>query len=263
MSELAHSDGFSLDNSTRPRYPPRISNSPSQRYSPIDITEEVTHVKPMRANESEGPTQSLLHESVAEINDSDSSVLQKSSISGHVRSVDGGRDKGLKNRAETFKAWFTNSWFTEVLAVFVSSACAGAIPVVLGIYNHEPVPRLPWDISLNTLVSVLSTTAKSSLLYAICAVLGQAKWDWYDTGTHDPQRETRVEDRRSIISLSQGTERRLKDMETLDQASRGPLGAIKFLTSRRTAFSPTSLGALVVILSLVVDPFTQQVVSFK
>ena len=48
-----------------------------------------------------------------------------------------------------------------------------------------------------------------------------------------------------------------------DQASRGPLSAFKILISRRTAFSPTSLGALVVLLSFVVDLFTQQVVRLQ
>lgn len=54
----------------------------------------------------------------------------------------------------------------------------------------------------------------------------------------------------------------LKDMETFDQASRGPLGAAKILLSPRTALSPSSLGALAVILCLLVDPFTQQVMGW-
>ncbi|KAK3397600.1 hypothetical protein B0T20DRAFT_321406, partial [Sordaria brevicollis] len=128
---------------------------PSQDYLP---TEEATNINPMGANESEGPTQSLLHQPVTEISDSDSCFLKESNIGGHVGSDDGNSDR--------------------ILAVLVSFTCAIAIPVVLGIYNHNPVPRLPWDISLNTLVSVLSTVAKSSLLYAICAALGQDKWDW-------------------------------------------------------------------------------------
>ena len=48
----------------------------------------------------------------------------------------------------------------------------------------------------------------------------------------------------------------LKEIGTLDQASRGPLGAVKILINRRTVFSPASLAALVIILLLVVDPFT-------
>ncbi|KAK3953094.1 hypothetical protein QBC32DRAFT_127539 [Pseudoneurospora amorphoporcata] len=262
MSEMAQSQTHFLDCSTRPRYSPQILNLSSQEYLPIDITEEAINLKSMGPDESEGPTQSLLHQSaVTEINDSDSSILKECNTNGHGGSDDGDRDRFSKDLSETFKDWFTNSWFTEILALFISVACAVVIPAVLGVYNHKPVPKLPWDVSLNALVSVLSTVAKSSLLYAICAALGQDKWDWYDTSSHGLQRETRVRDRRSIMSL--GGEKRLKDMETLDQASRGPLGAMKFLTNRRTALSPTSLGALVVILSLVVDPFTQQVVRLE
>lgn len=259
---MAQSHTRVFDDSTRSRYPPHISDSPSQAYFPIDITEEVINLKPMGADESEEPTRSLLHQvAVTEINDSDSCLLKQRNISGHGGSGGGDSDRLFKDVSETFKDWFTNGWFTEILAVLVSFACAVAIPVVLGVYNHNPVPKLPWDVSLNAVVSVLSTVAKSSLLYTICAALGQDKWDWYDTGTHGLQQQTFMNDSKS--KMSHGRERRLKDMETLDQASRGPLGAVKILTSRRTALSPTSLGALVVILSLVVDPFTQQVVSLR
>lgn len=261
MSEMAQSQARFLENSSQPRYSPHISNSSSQEYFPVSINEEAINLKSMGRNESEGPTQSLLRQSaVTEINDIDSPILKDCNTSGHGGSDDGDRDKPSKGLSESLKDWFTNSWFSEILAVLVSVACAVAIPAVLGVYNHKPVPKLPWDVSLNALVSVLSTVAKSSLLYAICAALGQDKWDWYDTSS-GLQREPRGGDRRSMMSL--GGEKRLKDMETLDQASRGPLGAIRFLTNRRTAFSPTSLGALVVILSLVVDPFTQQVVRLE
>lgn len=100
MSELAHSTNFSLDDSTRLRYPPQISNSPSQDYLPVDITEEATNIKPMGANESEGSTQSLLHQSVTEINDSDS-VFSKKAISAAASAVTMAIATGFRRPTQT------------------------------------------------------------------------------------------------------------------------------------------------------------------
>ncbi|KAK3397599.1 hypothetical protein B0T20DRAFT_224314 [Sordaria brevicollis] len=133
-------------------------------------------------------------------------------------------------------------WVSEIVAVIASAGVAATIPIVLCIYNHRPIPQLNGTISINTIIAVLSTVAKSSLLYALSAALGQAKWDWY--------------------CLAQKSNR-LNDMEIFDQASRGPFGAARFLLRRRTAMSPAAVGALVVVLCLVVDPFTQQVVGWS
>ncbi|KAK3355813.1 hypothetical protein B0H65DRAFT_59158 [Neurospora tetraspora] len=137
--------------------------------------------------------------------------------------------------------WPLGGWVSEIVTIIVSAGVAATIPVVLGIYNHRPIPQFTGAISINAVIAVLSTVAKSSLLYAISAALGQAKWDWYCHAQKS---------------------KRLNEMETFDQASRGPLGAAKVLLSRHTALSPTSVGALVVILCLLVDPFTQQVVGW-
>lgn len=252
----------------------------------LDITEESIHLQDTRDAKWEDPAQSLIHQwPVKDGNDGNGHLLQEHELK--VRSDGSGSDgddgsSKKKNFLETIKDCYTNGWFTEILAVIVSCGCAAAIPIVLGVYNHDPVPKLPWDVSLNALVSVLSTVAKSSLLYAICAALGQDKWDWSYTardilehqGCQQQEEEQQQHQRQEQQVL--GENERLEttgkswkrskgfdDMEMFDQASRGPLGAFKILVSRRTAFSPTSLGALVVLLSLVVDPFTQQAVRLQ
>lgn len=133
-------------------------------------------------------------------------------------------------------------WVSEIVAFVVSAGVAATIPIVLCIYNHRHIPQLTGSISINAVIAVLSTVAKSSLLYALSAALGQAKWDWY--------------------GLAQKSSR-LNDMETFDQASRGPLGAAKVLLRRHTAVSPAAVGALAIILCLLVDPFTQQAVGWS
>ncbi|KAK3953092.1 hypothetical protein QBC32DRAFT_313279 [Pseudoneurospora amorphoporcata] len=109
--------------------------------------------------------------------------------------------------------WPLCGWVSEIVAIIVSAGVTATIPVVLGIYNHHPIPQLTGTISINAVIAVLSTVAKSCLMYAMSAALGQAKWDWY---------------------LRAQKSRKLNDMETIDQASRGPLGAAKVLLSQHT-----------------------------
>ena len=53
----------------------------------------------------------------------------------------------------------------------------------------------------------------------------------------------------------------VRGMQVFDEASRGPLGALKLLFSRQV-LSLGSLGALIILLSLAMDPFFQQLVSY-
>lgn len=102
--------------------------------------------------------------------------------------------------------------------------------------SGRPVPELPDIVNLNAIVSTLSAAAKSSLLYGVSAALGQAKWSWY-----------------------YGPKKRLNDFEVLDEASKGPLGSVQMLLGG-TIFSVGSLGAIVTIIALALDPFVQQVI---
>ncbi|KAH7630372.1 hypothetical protein B0T09DRAFT_264758 [Sordaria sp. MPI-SDFR-AT-0083] len=134
----------------------------------VDIAEAI-HLQDRRDAKSEDPAQSLIHRwPVKDVNDVNFVLLQE-------RELNASSDGGGSNGGD---------------AVILSCGCAAAIPIVLGVYNHDLVPKLPWDLSLNALVSVLSAMAKSSLLYTICAALGQDKWDWSYTarGIREHQR---------------------------------------------------------------------------
>jgi len=131
-----------------------------------------------------------------------------------------------------------NDWAWEVSSILLSIASTIAIVAILSVYNHQKFPQVPSDISLNAVVATLSTVAKSSLIFAVSAAIGQLKWDWYEQEPH-----------------------KLEDLETFDAASRGPLGAAKLLFGRHTMFSTASIGAIVTVLALGVEPFVQQVIG--
>lgn len=93
------------------------------------------------------------------------------------------------------------------------------------------------QISLNATVAALVTAAESLALLAVSACIGQWKWIYYRSET-----------------------RPLEDLDTIDDASRGPYGAVLLLAKSRLAGVAT-VGALVTILALGIDTFAQQVLS--
>lgn len=94
-------------------------------------------------------------------------------------------------------------------------------------------------MNLNAIVSTLATLSGSSMLFSVSAAMGQAKWDWI---SEQP--------------------RPLRDLELLDEASRGPLGSFEMLF-HRTALSITTLGSVATLLNLAVGPFAQQLIDIR
>lgn len=94
-------------------------------------------------------------------------------------------------------------------------------------------------IAPNTAVSVFATLSKSSLLLPVAECLSQLKW------------------------LHFKSSHRLGELELFDKASRGPLGALQFLWNINVGALIGSMGAMIAIAALAVDPFAQQVIKFQ
>jgi hypothetical protein len=99
-----------------------------------------------------------------------------------------------------------DTWICETIAMVFSLGCIVTIAFTVGAYNGEPLPSLPSDVTLNALISILSTAARATLFFVVSSSIGQLKWCWL---------------------ARRGT--RLQDIQVMDEASRGPLGAIKVL----------------------------------
>ena len=76
-------------------------------------------------------------------------------------------------------------------------------------------------------------------MFAVTECIGQAKWPLFQRNFH------------SLI-----------DFHNIDEASRGPWSAVLLLVRMRGRAMLASLGALLFVLSLAVDPFVQQVLSY-
>ena len=97
----------------------------------------------------------------------------------------------------------------------------------------------PWSIQPTTLISTLITFSKLFLLAAVAEAVSQLKWVYFEKRA-----------------------RTLNDIEKFDSASRGAFGAIAFLFSVRWRALLACGGALIVILAIAMEPFTQQTLFF-
>lgn len=129
-----------------------------------------------------------------------------------------------------------DTWLLQTLAIVFSILSIGAIAVLLAHYDNKSI--FDWNgVTLNAVVAVFAAITKALLAFAISDCLGQSKWIWFSW-----------------------QQRPLKDLDLIDNASRGPLGSLKLLR-RPVGRSFISFGTIVVILSVAIDPFVQLTVG--
>ena len=162
--------------------------------------------------------------------------------------ISGGDNSEQENRKALRKASYwshlcLDTWFSEILAISFSLAGFIAIVAVLSSFDDKQSPQLAYGLTLNTIVSILATACKSSLLFLVAESIGQLKWVWFF------QRE------------KDATKKPLQDIQSFDGASRGPLGSLTILFEHK-GLSLASLGAAITLLSLAFDPFIQQIIDY-
>ncbi|KAI0474236.1 hypothetical protein F4859DRAFT_514778 [Xylaria cf. heliscus] len=145
----------------------------------------------------------------------------------------------LSENVHQRKQGLFRSWGWEISACLLSLASFAAIIIVLIIEDGKPLNQWAWSIGPTAVVSFITTIAKSSMLLATAEIIGQLKWHHFHTGT------------RPVI-----------DLQTFDSAGRGPLGASTLIWKNHVKTSFASLVAVIIILSLLVDPFMQLVFTF-
>lgn len=141
-------------------------------------------------------------------------------------------------RPSTYNRLVMDTWICETIAMAFSIACVVAIAFTVGSCNGESIPELRWGVTLNALISILSTAARAALFFVLSSSIGQLKWCWL---------------------VRRGT--RLQDLQVIDEGSRGPLGAIKVL-AKWIGGPLASLGAVITICMIAFSPFLQQLVAY-
>ncbi|CAJ0549714.1 Ff.00g033270.m01.CDS01 [Fusarium sp. VM40] len=128
------------------------------------------------------------------------------------------------------------SWLWESLSLVFAMALLITIIAVPAYYNNQILKQWPYDISLNTIVALLSTFMRASMLLVVAELVGQMGWQ----------------------ALRQP--RPVSDIHHFNEASRGILGAIKLFWSVPPRLV-SIFAAIVIILSPAIAPFSQQAVA--
>jgi hypothetical protein len=96
-----------------------------------------------------------------------------------------------------------------LLSIVASLAFLAALVGLLAAFDGRPIFDYG-QVTLNTLIAILSAANKATIIYAVGHAIGQWKW----------------------ISFSGRERRRLLDFERIESASRGPLGSLSLLGNR-------------------------------
>ena len=98
------------------------------------------------------------------------------------------------------------SWILEAWAWTLAVVSRAVTPVLLKVFNHEPLSKFQPNLTLNTLVSAGGQISQTALIVPFASSISQLKWTWYQKHTAAAE-----------------------EVELFDQASRGIVGLIMLL----------------------------------
>lgn len=132
-------------------------------------------------------------------------------------------------------------WQWEFGACAFSVGCLATIVGVLAAYQNKSLSHWTFvlGISINTLIAILSTFSRTALMVPVASCISQLKW----------------------IHLVGGS-RSLQEVQVFEDASRGPWGSLELIWKLHLKSKLATWGALITILTLAMDPFAQQLVSY-
>lgn len=129
------------------------------------------------------------------------------------------------------------SWKLEWLNCVLIIVAIFAIFATLYPHDGQRVPDWPFSITINALLSIYSLWYKASVLFVTVSALGQLQWSWYSS------------------------ERPLIDIMRYSDAGSGPWGSFRLLIANKLKHPLAAFGAVIIITTIAVDPFTQQLIS--
>lgn len=117
-----------------------------------------------------------------------------------------------KDKKKSFLTTLNERFVWETLGLALAAGVLIALVVILAKHDHKPQPD--WShMSLNSLISWLSTISKGCIVVCCTEALGQLKWVW----------------------VSQGV-RPMRQLRTFDSASRGWYGAAELIWTLRARY---------------------------
>ncbi|KAF4877657.1 hypothetical protein CGCSCA1_v003046 [Colletotrichum siamense] len=129
-------------------------------------------------------------------------------------------------------------WVLEIVTSIGSLVILAAVAAIFATVDGHPLSDWTFPISLNAVISILTTACSAAIMHGVSTFISQLKWLHFKNGPE-----------------------KLEHLERFDEASRGPLGSLKFLVSMK--WNLATIGALVTIFRLGLSPLAQQVVKIE
>ncbi|KAK8120038.1 uncharacterized protein PG998_004664 [Apiospora kogelbergensis] len=126
-------------------------------------------------------------------------------------------------------------WNLELLMCFIIFSVPFVALGTMLPYQKKPLPQWPLSVSINSLISIYSTFLKAAIGVVLSSGLAQLQWTWFRS------------------------RRPLRDVVRYDEATRGPWGALQIVWAHRLRQPLTAFGAVIMILTVAMDPFVQQI----
>ncbi|KAI1384856.1 uncharacterized protein F4822DRAFT_446033 [Hypoxylon trugodes] len=130
-------------------------------------------------------------------------------------------------------------WWLEAASCLLVVAMIVALVGTICPYQDRPLPRWPSILSINSVFAFYSEVMRAAMILVLGECLSQLKWSWF---AKQP--------------------RPLGHLEHYDNASRGLWGSFELLWAIRLRALLPSIGGIMMILSLLLVPFTQQILRF-
>ncbi|KAK8061169.1 hypothetical protein PG997_015390 [Apiospora hydei] len=129
-----------------------------------------------------------------------------------------------------------SSWKWELLPCVLVLATPLIMLATLYPHAEQPLPNWPFKITINTLLSIYNVVFKTSIGFLAASAIGQLQWTWF------------------------ASRRPLYDVVRLDAAGRGAWGSCVWICTNHFKQPLITLGASILILSMALDPFIQQII---
>jgi hypothetical protein len=154
---------------------------------------------------------------------------------GTTQNVQEGR-LALGHRHHVFRFW---KW--EAFTIVLCLGLVTAIFAILGAFEGQQAPEWGHAINLSTLLALLATILRASLVAIVSEILSHTKWSWFATGSGRP----------------------LRYLDDFENASRGAIGAAYLIPSVVGRSPVAFVSTLVIIVSFATGPFVQQAIKTK
>ncbi|KAF3000441.1 hypothetical protein E8E14_005940 [Neopestalotiopsis sp. 37M] len=134
------------------------------------------------------------------------------------------------------KIFHKTDWALEILSSIFSVLCLIGIAILLAYIQGRRLSSWTLAVSPNAFISVLSTASNAFLILPVSECISQLKW-WH------------------LLKL--------EDLQLFDNASRGPLGSMKFFWRVPSESMLPYIGCVVTIAAIAISPMIQQILRFE